>query len=64
MGLGTAALILAEYTPLFNWLGLPLIAVLNLFGLAESDAAAPLMFVGFTDMFLPARWWGAASKAS
>ena len=54
MGLGTAALILAEYTPLFNWLGLPLIAVLNLFGLAEADAAAPLMFVGFTDMFLPA----------
>ncbi len=54
MGLGTAALILAEYTPLFQWLGFPLIAVLNLFGLAESDAAAPLMFVGFTDMFLPA----------
>jgi len=54
MGLGTAALILAEYTPLFNWLGLPLIAVLNLFGLAEANAAAPLMFVGFTDMFLPA----------
>jgi nucleoside recognition membrane protein YjiH len=54
MGLGTAALILAEYTPLFDWLGFPLIAVLNLFGLAEAPAAAPLMFVGFTDMFLPA----------
>ena len=54
MGLGTLALILAEYTPLFDWLGYPLIAVLNLFGLAEAPAAAPLMFVGFTDMFLPA----------
>ena len=54
MGLGTTALILAEYTPLFNWLGFPFIVVLNFLGLAEAEAAAPLMFVGFTDMFLPA----------
>ena len=62
MGLGTAALILAEYTPLFNWLGLPLIAVLNLFGLAEADAAAPLMFVSFA-ICSYRRWWGQHKRA-
>lgn len=54
MGLGTVALILAEYSPLFGWLGAPLVPLLNLFGLAEVEQAAPLMLVGFTDMFLPA----------
>jgi len=54
MGIGTLALILAEYTPLFTILGYPLAPVLNLFGLEEATKAAPLILVGFTDMFLPA----------
>lgn len=54
MGLGTTALILAEYTPVFDWLGAPIAPVLNLFQLEEAQAAAPLMLVGFTDMYLPA----------
>ncbi|NKB33079.1 MAG: YjiH family protein [Pseudomonadales bacterium] len=54
MGLGTTALILAEYTPVFDWLGAPIAPILNLFQLDEAQAAAPLMLVGFTDMYLPA----------
>lgn len=54
MGIGTLALILAEYTPLFTILGYPLAPVLNLLGLPEAAQAAPLILVGFTDMFLPA----------
>ena len=54
MGLGTTALILAEYTPVFAWLGAPIAPILNLFQLEEAQAAAPLILVGFTDMYLPA----------
>jgi len=54
MGLGTTALILAEYTPVFAWLGAPVAPILNLFQLEEAQAAAPLILVGFTDMYLPA----------
>jgi len=54
MGLGTTALILAEYTPVFTWLGAPIAPILNLFQLEEAQAAAPLILVGFTDMYLPA----------
>ena len=54
MGVGTTALILAEYTPVFTWLGAPIAPILNLFQLEEAQAAAPLILVGFTDMYLPA----------
>ena len=54
MGLGTSALILAEYTPVFTWLGTPIAPLLNLMQLDEAQAAAPLMLIGFTDMYLPA----------
>ena len=50
MGLGTTALILAEYTPVFTWLGAPIAPILNLLQLEEAQAAAPLILVGFTDM--------------
>ncbi len=54
MGLGTMALILAEYTRVFDWLGAPIVPILNLFQIEEAPIAAPLMLVGFTDMYLPA----------
>ncbi|MCJ1910070.1 YjiH family protein [Planococcus ruber] len=54
MALGTAALIVAEYTPLFKIISYPLIPVLTLFGLPEAAEAAPTLLVGFADMFLPA----------
>jgi nucleoside recognition membrane protein YjiH len=54
MGVGTLALILAEYTPLFTYLGYPIAPLLALMQLEEAAQAAPLMLIGFTDMFLPA----------
>ena len=54
MALGTIALIVAEYTPLFQIISYPLIPVLTLMGLPEAAAAAPTFLVGFADMFLPA----------
>lgn len=54
MALGTIALILAEFTPVFDYLAYPLVPVLQLLQLPEAQAAAPAMLVGFADMFLPA----------
>ncbi|MGJ7456788.1 YjiH family protein [Halomonas sp. MA07-2] len=52
--IGTVALILAEFTPLFTWLSYPMVPVLELLGVPEAEAAAPATLVGFADMFLPA----------
>lgn len=51
---GTVALIIATYTPLFNWLSYPMGIYLNLLGVEEAFAAAPATLVGFADMFIPA----------
>ncbi|MFC4803812.1 YjiH family protein [Filifactor villosus] len=51
---GTLALILATYTPLFDYLSLPFGYYLQLLGLEEAFAAAPSTIVGFADMFIPA----------
>ncbi|MBU5300766.1 YjiH family protein [Clostridium sporogenes] len=53
MAMGTSALILAEYTPLFKWLGLPFIPLLNLLKIPEAALASQTIVVGFADMFLP-----------
>ena len=45
---------LAEYTPIFNWISLPFRYYLELLGVPEAAAAAPSMVVGFADMILPA----------
>jgi nucleoside recognition membrane protein YjiH len=54
IAIGTLALILAEFTPLFTWLSMPIVPVLQWMGLPEAEAAAPAILVGFADMFLPA----------
>jgi len=54
MSFGTIALILATYTPIFDWLSLPFGYYLQLLGVEEAFAAAPATIVGFTDMFIPA----------
>ncbi|TGB01070.1 YjiH family protein [Halobacillus salinus] len=54
MALGTLALIIAEFTPIFTFLSYPFIPILNLLQIPEAQAAAPAMLVGFADMFLPA----------
>lgn len=53
MAFGTIALIIANYTPLFQWLSIPFIPLLNILNVPEATAAAPTLIVGFADMFLP-----------
>mgnify|MGYP001309524601 CR=1 FL=1 len=54
MSFGTTALILAEYTPLFKWIGSPFVPLLTLLQVPEAGEAAQTMVIGFADMFLPA----------
>ncbi|MFC4321967.1 YjiH family protein [Litchfieldia salsa] len=54
MAIGTVALVIAEYTPLFTYLGAPFVPVLTLLQVPEASEAAQTMVVGFADMFLPA----------
>lgn len=54
MGLGTIALVIAEYTSVFSLLGQPFIPFLELLGVPEAAAASKTIVVGFADMFIPA----------
>ncbi|MBR5268073.1 MAG: YjiH family protein [Lachnospiraceae bacterium] len=51
---GTVALIVATYTPIFNWISYPMGVFLNVLGVEEAFAVAPATLIGFTDMFIPA----------
>lgn len=53
MATGTLALALANYTPIFQWLGTPFIPFLTLLQIPEAQAASQTIIVGFADMFLP-----------
>lgn len=53
MAMGTIALIIAEYTPLFAYLGYPFIPLLKLLQVPEAAAASQAIVVGFADMFIP-----------
>lgn len=53
MAMGTFTLILAEYTPLFKFLGMPFIPLLMLLQVPEAIEASQTLIVGFADMFLP-----------
>lgn len=55
---GTAALIVATYTPVFDIISYPMGMYLNLLGVEEAFAVAPATLVGFTDMFIPALLMG------
>ena len=51
--LGTLALIVAEYTPVFKILGVIFIPFYELLQIPEASAASETVIVGFADMFLP-----------
>jgi len=53
MAMGTIALIIAEYTPIFAYLGYPFIPLLELLQIPEAQAASQTIVVGFADMFIP-----------
>lgn len=53
LGLGTVATIICEYTPIIQYLSMPLAGFLNLIGLEEAGLAAQSMLLGFVDVFLP-----------
>ncbi|MFC0272389.1 YjiH family protein [Metabacillus herbersteinensis] len=53
MAIGTLALIVAEFTPVFKYLGMPFIPLLELMQVPEADKASQTLIVGFADMFLP-----------
>ncbi|MDH2433277.1 YjiH family protein [Pokkaliibacter sp. MBI-7] len=54
MVVGTLALMVAEYTPVFEYLGKPFVPLLELLGVPEAVAASKTVMVGFADMFIPA----------
>jgi nucleoside recognition membrane protein YjiH len=53
MAIGTMALVLAEHTPIFNYLGMPFIPLLELLHIPEATEASKTIVVGFADMFIP-----------
>ncbi len=53
MAWGTLALIVAEFTPIFKWISIPVVFILQLLNIPNAVEAAPAVLVGFTDMFLP-----------
>lgn len=53
MAVGTIALVIAEYTPIFKILGLPFLPILMLLQIPEAMAASQTLVAGFADMLLP-----------
>ncbi len=54
LALATIAALLVFHTPVFSWLGSPFIALLEFAQLPEPTAAAPALFSGFLDQYMPA----------
>lgn len=53
MSMGGIALMIAEYTQIFQLLGTPFIPLLNLLQVPEAVQASQSLIVGFADMFIP-----------
>ncbi|MQA07725.1 MAG: YjiH family protein [Pseudonocardiaceae bacterium] len=54
LAVGLIAILIANHTPLFTWLGTPLEPVLSLLGIPDQDTVAPASLIGVSEMFLPA----------
>ena len=54
MALATIAAMLTLHTPLFEWLGYPFVTLLEFAQLPDAVAAAPGLFSGILDQFMPA----------
>lgn len=51
--IATISLFLAEETPIFTWIGLPMVPILNLLGIPNATEAAPSILVGITEIGMP-----------
>lgn len=54
VSVGTAALLLAKFTPVFVRLGQPVQPLLRALGLPDAATLAPAVVIGVTEMYLPA----------
>jgi len=54
VAVGTVSLAVAKFTPVFNYLGLPLIPVLKWWGIPQPNIVAPAVLVEITEMYIPA----------
>lgn len=54
LSVGLLGLLLAKYTPVFNWLGLIFYPLIALFGIEEANQLAQATASGLAEMFLPA----------
>jgi nucleoside recognition membrane protein YjiH len=54
MALATLAALIVFHTPLFTWLSYPLVGLLEMASLPSAQAAAPALFSGFLDQYMPA----------
>ncbi len=50
---GIGGLLIAEYTPLFQWLGYVVKPLLYLLQMPDIDSIAPAILIGFCEMYLP-----------
>ncbi|MES3674669.1 YjiH family protein [Halomonas elongata] len=64
MSVGLAGLLLAKYTPLFEWLGWAFYPFVAVWGLDEAAALAQASAAGLAEMFLPALLMGDAGLAA
>lgn len=53
MAFGLIALIIAETTPIFQWLGMPFVPFMELLQIPYAKEASETILIGFADMFLP-----------
>lgn len=53
LSIAVISLILANYTPVFEWLGKPMIPFLKMLGLANATEIAPATLVGIAEIALP-----------
>lgn len=53
IAMATVVLIIAEYTPVFDYIAMPFVPLLNLLGVPEAPSVAPALFTGLADLLLP-----------
>lgn len=59
---GTGAVLVAEHTPVFSWLGAPVAPVLAKLGVPDRELVAPAVLAGITEVYVPALLVGEASE--